>query len=323
MTFTRYFIGLVAGLCGSVAFFAAVFFACAGVDNYRLAGLAWTVEKIREREHILDARSGPALIIVAGSSGLFGIDGAIIAERSELPVINASTHAALSWQFIDRNILHRARPGDTVLLPLEIPYFMQPPDFLNETNVEVAHTLGLDFFWSLSLLRKLEYVRQLSISFLWGQIESSVAGSGEKATYGYYEFTTDAIGDIDTSQARTIPHQVQASADNDYIPPMVFPYSGVCGSIKDLGDRGVKVIGTPSAIYLKDDNVERYRALLPQLARYFSDCGATFVYDKTGGHQHMSAMYDTVYHLTKDGRRLRTELLAAALCDQKAISCRN
>jgi len=60
------------------------------------------------------------IIISAGSNGLFGFDGDTLERLTGKPVINASSHAAMSLSFHEARALAIVQPGDTVILPLEL-----------------------------------------------------------------------------------------------------------------------------------------------------------------------------------------------------------
>ena len=81
---------------------------------------AWWVKNIYTyKEFVAGNTPSPKIIIVAGSNGLFGIDSAIIEQRTSMPVVNMAVHGALGLRYLYFNIEDYARDGDVVVIPLE------------------------------------------------------------------------------------------------------------------------------------------------------------------------------------------------------------
>jgi hypothetical protein len=69
------------------------------------------------------AEPGPKGLIVAGSSGLFGIDAEELTRGLGVPFVNLSLHARMPLDDMLDDAVSASRPGDAVLLALEPSYY--------------------------------------------------------------------------------------------------------------------------------------------------------------------------------------------------------
>lgn len=262
---------------------------------------------------MLKASDRPATVIVAGSNGLFGLSANQMEQALGVHVINMSSHAGLQWKFIDWAVLSQLHPGDTVILPLEVSLFHTDPDDLQTLTVESAHTLGLDFFWSLPLLQKGEYLELLSMPFFRRQIANTMGQPFRPPREGYWATLPD--GDLDTTSIAQNLTRVRELAVESF---SIQSESGaaICDAIRRLKARGVRVIATPPNVYIKRKALKRYEAFVDELGAFYRECGAEFVLDDSRGAMRLRDMLDTAYHLTTRGKKRRTARLIHALCDQ-------
>ncbi len=62
---------------------------------------------------------GSKIVVIAGSSGLFGVSSGLLCEKTGWPVLNLSTHAGLRINHHFELMKRYASPGDIVIFPLE------------------------------------------------------------------------------------------------------------------------------------------------------------------------------------------------------------
>lgn len=310
----------VIGLAGLLA--GALIMSAGRIDPLAANGVGWTATIVRERiELVDDAARAPSIVIVAGSSGRYGLSASIIEQATGMPTINASTHAALPWGAIDRLLLSRIRDGDTVLLPLEYEYLGDIGAMpLPGISAEIVHSIGIEYFLSLGLARKIEYLRTLPLSFLVNQLTLTAERRNERPTFGYWAHQSRSNGDLIAVGLKPAPEAVLATSRISRLPASIPASSVVCASIRALRARGIRVVGTPPSRFIRADEQGTLAALLPALRSFYEQCGADYVSDANGAGFDIPAMLDTLYHLTDDGRRVRSGRLVAALCER--MPCR-
>jgi hypothetical protein len=142
-------VGLAAGL---LIFMSAVRFQL-GVPT---TSSAWINEIIDRKEKAASVIAHPKLVLLGGSSTLFGIKASVLESELGVPVINGGLHAGLGMAFILREGKKMLRPGDTVML---IPEY-ELLSFGENNRREWAAITYLDFLLS----RDADHYRGLSLS---------------------------------------------------------------------------------------------------------------------------------------------------------------
>ena len=146
-----FFIALPLGLLLSAAIYFGLFLLQLGVPTPKWA---WLHEIIMAKRKLADAITEPKLLIVAGSSALYGISAEEIERQTGFPTVNFGTNAALGPDYILHVTRKVVRPGDTVLLAFEYEQYL----FGNLTG-ETTDELFIDYI----LGNDREYVRSLSL----------------------------------------------------------------------------------------------------------------------------------------------------------------
>lgn len=304
---------------GCLALLAIAIVASSGFID--LNGRGWTAEMVRQRTEILASTQSPRLVVVAGSGSLFGIHAKDLGRRTGWTAVNAATHAALSWDYIDFFALSHLHSGDVALLPIEYEYLVRAKGNFNSLTVRAAHENGMEFFWSLPIGGKIQYLRLLSSTNVYLQIVGKF-GFGRVDVIGYWKYPSDLRGDIDTSVGTPSPARVTEAASK----PMTARISEMnvsilCRSIKRLSGAGVKVIVTEPNIF---DGTLYNRLLISEMRNSMMEiaesCGATYLSVPSKGLMKLDDMLDTRYHLNSRGRAVRTIELANALCAE-VLSC--
>lgn len=85
----------------------------------------WLKDTYVAKDNINRIKMGKRLIVIGGSSSLFGFNGAIIEANTDFSFINYGTHAGLPLNYHIDKIIANAKDGDTVILPLEFDYYFR------------------------------------------------------------------------------------------------------------------------------------------------------------------------------------------------------
>ena len=83
----------------------------------------WVKEAYELKENYAYSVDQPKVLIVSGSSSLFGFNSPKLAEHWDMPVVNMGTHAGLGVKYILNRSKRVIKPGDIVLLPLELSFY--------------------------------------------------------------------------------------------------------------------------------------------------------------------------------------------------------
>jgi hypothetical protein len=121
---TRFYVGFGLGLVTAFTVFYGVFFAQLGAPTL---SSQWCWDLNARKQELARAAGTPKLLLVGGSSVLFGLSAKDIQKQTGFPTVNLGTHAALGAEYILRLAQRSAQPGDTVLLAFEYEAYQHGP----------------------------------------------------------------------------------------------------------------------------------------------------------------------------------------------------
>ena len=116
-------IALLLGMLSTIGLVAALPYL---LDGSKTPAARWLLPVMQVQDTIAAETSGDEngrLIFVAGSSGLFGVDGETLSALTGREVINLSTHAGFSIDFHLDRAERIAKPGDLVVAAFELEAF--------------------------------------------------------------------------------------------------------------------------------------------------------------------------------------------------------
>lgn len=86
----------------------------------------WWVKNIYSyKDHVAARTESPKILIVSGSNSLFGLDSGIISDKTVMPVVNLTGHAAMDMEFYYVKLRKYMGTGDIVVMPLEFIYLQR------------------------------------------------------------------------------------------------------------------------------------------------------------------------------------------------------
>ncbi|MDD5350408.1 MAG: hypothetical protein PHQ12_09380 [Chthoniobacteraceae bacterium] len=128
----------LSALAAGAVYYTVLFF----VIDAPIPAEYWVAEMITVKKELIKQYAGREKIIVGGgSSTLFGVDAEAASRQLGVPVLNFGLHAGLRLEKILQETASVAEPGDTVILPLEPPYFEPSPQW---TGWQVDNVIGWD-----------------------------------------------------------------------------------------------------------------------------------------------------------------------------------
>ena len=131
-----FFWGFLLGVTAALGFFLAAFFLNLG-EPTKLS--TWTGEVMAKKKALALASVPPRILVVGGSSALFGISARELELLTGVRSINLACHAGLGTRVILDSADQVARPGDVILLALEYELYNSgylDRVSLNENNID-------------------------------------------------------------------------------------------------------------------------------------------------------------------------------------------
>ena len=312
------------GMATAFAAFTAVFGVWFWFTPWRFPPVVSVValKLYSQKGELLAAVQPPRLLLIGGSSGLYGISAAQIEQQTGLSAFNFCTYSNLDLPYI----LHRAKqvlkPGDTALLCLEYAYYAHdfPQDATVGTVMLGDRNYFLHFSWGEKLLWTLSAPFPDSIASHFqptGRLET-VRGEAERTVQTSFNQHGDHQGHSRTRRTSADVHQVASS-----VPPVLGKletslhadcWRQVAGFTEWCRRHDIQVLATfPSLAHRPEYDSPEVRKILNRLADNYRSLGITVLGNPADTIWPEDEFYDTNYHLTEEAREKRTNLLVEQL----------
>lgn len=269
---------------------------------------------ILDKHERLDSIDSPKMIFAGGSNLAFGLDSRKVEESLEMPVVNMGIHAGLGLKFILDDLRPFVGKGDVVVIVPEYPHFYKkyPSVFYGQDelltmvfDIVPNERKNISFKQWTHLYRGLpNYIGNKYYCLLKYSRKPRVARGKAKA---YQRDAFNEYGDIVAHLDMEQPQQLPPIKEVDY-PVNMDAIEYVNEFARECQAKGATVVMAMTSIqetgfYKAEDHIDLLKVafdqhldvpLIAPPARYkFKD----------------KLFFDTMEHLHKEGRQLRTEML--------------
>lgn len=266
--------------------------------------------------------SGPRLILVGGSSGLFGISMEQVARELGVPAVNYAVHAGVLLDYILQRVQSHLRPGDIVLFVPEYEYYHDR----KETDLHVNYVLGNDpsYLRRIPVTTSLRYFLGVRADTLMNSVRRLIPSEREAfdRALAYSRGRLNAHGDFllnDTAKRTEAEERALESATA--LPSLSIPliinedaWGEIDAFVSDCTRRGVTVLAMfPPTIDFPDYHTPEAQKRMDDLVVKWQSLGVTVLGTPQESLYPISKFYDTVYHLNSDGTAENTEKLIEQL----------
>jgi hypothetical protein len=261
-----------------------------------------------DKHALLRAQPSPRLIFIGGSGIALGLDSGLIEEQLGLPVINMGINAGFGLHYMLEEVRPLLHPGDLVVIVPEYEHFYG-------TLAEGDQNL----LWALRI--RPESIQQMT----WPQLRQllpNIPGFMQQRVQEILRRWPDPIYNRaafnehgDFVNHLTLPAQsIKPYAINDRAPFNPMALAELIDFVVDAKAHGTLVILMYPAIA---DTFWRYQQnaqVIQDLQQRIQESGAIQEGSTPSDYVLPEALFfDTVYHLSKVGRQVRSERMAQAL----------
>ena len=269
------------------------------------------------------ARSEPGKIILVGGSNLsFGIDSGRITERTGCIVANMGLNGYFGINYQLGEVLPHLRAGDKVVLILEYDAYLNPANGDPTTLIGVlkanpAAIRYMNVSQMGQVASRVPLVAQEKLSRLIKEGAASVFGGAEDDPYDIiYRFVSyrgyDSHGDVVAHLGTEWPLDLKQGLPMDRMPMRSEVVDAIEAFSREAQEKNVALAVSFTPVERKYYTKYQpyiyaiYRELEQKRKLPVVSTPGDYVFDK-------SMMFDTVYHLDAQGRRIRTEKLIGDL----------
>lgn len=267
----------------------------------------------------LQELEGERLIIIGGSNVTFGINSAKLADATGKPVVNMGLHAGLGLKFCMEDLLHYVRKGDVVIVSPEYQQFkgmFYGRDVLlimvSDVQPELKSRISPQHWW------KLRNDVPPYVGSIYGRVLSpdfTKADHTWSTVYNRSNYNTegDMVGHHGQQAKNVLPRKVVGLPEKEHFDAMI--------SFRNrLKNKGVKFIYSypsyPKGSYEKS---EKFMKAFEKLLRNALDSTEILGNGPDYAFEH-SLFFNTVYHLTEEGKELRTKQMVKDLTELSATN---
>lgn len=277
----------------------------------------WITDAYEIKTKAAEKIEGPKIVILAGSTALFGIDSKKLEEAYRLPVVNLGVNAGLLLPYVLLKSQSVLKKGDIVIMPLEY-HFYTYDGVPNAQMIDQIWSRDPELFWRLSWSEQARMIWMTPFSRV---IEGFLAQGGEKTMCGPYGYQNlDGRGDqIHTSAAEA----KQWEYDWDTLKKELPRRYGAEGGENEEGWRwlsefaswaeqnGIRLIVTPPTMMRQEsylsDPIERH--FYEGLRAKVEALGIVYVGNPYESMYEREMYFNTDYHLNDQGREQWTQYL--------------
>jgi hypothetical protein len=307
----RYLKSLLTSFFACWLLFGAAAFAQIGAST---PGASWIDGLYATRHHLADPIKKPKMLVVAGSSALFGVSAEMIQQTTQVPTINLGSHAGLGIDYLLHRAKEFAKPGDTILLAPEYELYMA--DY-KRSNTLVGYVFAHDPGYILSnpkiifelSLERLMYGIGVRLKLL-PTIETSGYNNNLNENgdiVGNYESLIDAEKRAKLATVEPFPVKLNV-LENPAAFQKLSKFLNWCRNNE------VKVIATwPNTLWFDAYSQPKYQRLFDDIQKFYQKSGVIIAGSSRASMYEKSWFYDTIYHLHARGVKARTEQLIAQL----------
>ena len=321
----NFFIALPLGLVLAIALFLGMVYTQLGVPT---ESSHYIDDLVRAKERIAASRTGPRLLIVGGSSTLFGINAKLIEQQTGLATVNMGTAFGLTPEYRFHRLEKLLRPGDTVLLALE--YETYANSFDDESADDYVLARDPDYFRAMSLPDKLATATRIAFKRLqrgWrARSRPETVNTRSSSVYNPFSATfypLDENGDetLNIDAYRPTPNVSKPNLDH-LLPQLVdgLPtdrtagFASVAAFLDWAGANHVTVLATfPSIIHQPVYDRPNGHQAVAMINHFYAAHAVPVIGTAQEVMLPADQFFDFMYHLNHDAALKRTERLLAEL----------
>lgn len=259
--------------------------------------------------------SEPRLILVGGSNLSFGINSQMIEEFLNIKTVNTGIHASIGLKYMMDSVVDDVRDGDVVILAAEYDHFFG--DFADGGNELLRVVFDVDRS-SIVLLDIHQWLKILPLlpKYAASKLNPDEYTVPKNTSVGVYEKQSFNIyGDVD--------------AHWDMEKEEVIPYGAIKDEINEellgaVSEFQTKIQKKNATLYIsfpgfQDVSFQNSESKISNLEKVLKANKFSLLGTPERYRMNNSMIFNTPYHLTKEGADLRTHLLIEDLLESHEV----
>lgn len=313
----RFLIWMALGAVGGAAFWAALFFAQMGAPTGRSR---WIHDSAQVKRAAIQRIRGPKVLLLGGSSVMYGVRAARLQQRLGLPAVNMGINAGLQLPHMLWEAKRALKSGDVAVLLFEYAVY-EFDGRPNDVFADYVVSRDREAFMELSPAWQAQVIFQLPFERLLSGLKSRYVAEpiripGELQGSDLNENGDQLLGNLQKSRNAALLDElvIRGIAKTRWIDMAGPAWPQVTEFLRWCRDNNVRVLaGHPPLIHFDDVEDPAFLANLAQVDEFYAAQGVPvlgkpmdFVYPKEW-------FYDSGWHLHQGSMDAHTDNLARYL----------
>lgn len=306
----KFFIGIII-----VTFIVSIFTILLSylLSNKNIWNDSFPANVLNEHRRIAENVKSSKILMVSGSSSLFGVDTEKMSKVLNYPVINLSVHAGLGLDYILYDAEKNINNNDIVILPIEYPLYHE--DRLSEPRVVQIWQNDKQYFDRMLFIDKIEFLYAIPIDLIKKLVGTYIGipiKKEDKLAYVAINKNGDTIYNLETEENLI---KIKEPFDKNKIYLDENTRQTIIDFLNSCKEKNVKVFVTYPPYYYKQKYFDGYNLeQINKINDFWQDQDVTILGQYTDFiYTDKNDFYDSQYHLNIKGREKRTEKLIELL----------
>ena len=272
----------------------------------------------QKKEAYAHAQTGKKILLISGSNTLFGVKAELMEESLGMPVVNLGTHAGLKFYNLRRGA-KCLEPGDTVIIPLEYPYYDWPKHGYDTEYLAYVTAYDPDYFNAGSLVDKLAFIYQWHPGDICREAVKIIFPPTPREN-GYSSKYLNKNGDMLNNKAANgksgayLQNRMKDTVFDAYPVPSEEAKAQLSWFVDFCRERQVTLYAAwPSYLYRDKDFHGKDLEGIRNIEAFYREKGVEILGNYTDTLYDADMFYDTLYHLNDIGQAKHTEYLIELL----------
>lgn len=260
----------------------------------------------------------PKLLVVGGSSVIYGIDNKELSNNLGMPVYNMGSSAGLGLDYLLYDAKKEIKKDDIVLLQLEYPLYGEMPDY-SEQKIAIVWDNYDSFYWeNLNFKEKMQLIYGISPKLILEKIKTILLGrknidQGIEDVKWIDEYGMIQSNTVENSDKKKLLNLIEKKVVNDEIlnenkQESIENFLAYCRR-KNVE---VYVIFPPYLYDKKRFNKEDQKEV-QKIKDFWKSNNVKVIGDYTDTLYDIEDFCNSVYHLNTNGREKHTKMLIERL----------
>lgn len=276
-------------------------------------------DRLKIHHRIADNIKQKKILVIGGSSVLFGVDNKYMSERLNMPVINMGSVGGLGLNYLLYDAKKSIKENDVVLLQLEYLLYDESWDIQRHQISTVWDNYNIDYLKSLNFYDKIKLIYGVDKYLIKNKIYTIIMGlkiidQGIEDSKWIDEYGMIQSNTVENSDRKKLLKSIEKRVFNNGEVLGEYKKENIKDFLSYCRSKNVKVYVTfPPYLYNKKYFDEEDERKIQKIKDFWESKNVKVINDYTDTLYNVDDFCNSVYHLNTNGREKHTKMLIEKL----------